>query len=239
MSTLNGGPGNIVTNGLVLYLDAANYLSYVFGSTTWRDLSGNTTNGSLNNGPTYNSGNAGSIVFDGVDDYVSIPNFIRTGLGFSGTIEIITNCTGSLIFNERTDNNGGDGYLLVTTGSTLSVGVNSLNAPPYAFFLTSSIAGNSNQINHYMTSYTIPTSTGTIDGILGTNGQFQTLTSSISVGGPTTNFTTVDIGRHRNYIYGSTFCSPGRIFIVRIYNRRLTQSEMLQNYNATKGRFGL
>ena len=73
MSTLNGGPGNIVTNGLVLYLDAANYQSYVSGSTTWYDLSGNNNSGSLINGPTYNSGNAGSIVFDGIDDY-----FLRT-----------------------------------------------------------------------------------------------------------------------------------------------------------------
>ena len=68
MSTLNGGPGNIVTNGLVLYLDAANYLSYTSGSTTWRDLSSSNNSGTLTNGPTFSSANGGSIVFDGVDD---------------------------------------------------------------------------------------------------------------------------------------------------------------------------
>ena len=62
----------IVTNGLVLALDAGNTLSYVSGSTTWRDLSGNNNSGSLVNGPTFNSVNGGSIVFDGSNDYVEI-----------------------------------------------------------------------------------------------------------------------------------------------------------------------
>ena len=57
MSTLNGGPGNIVTNGLVLYLDAANYQSYVSGSTTWYDLSGNNNNTTGTSNTTYNAAN--------------------------------------------------------------------------------------------------------------------------------------------------------------------------------------
>jgi hypothetical protein len=61
---------NIVTDGLVLYLDAANTKSYVSGSTTWNDMSGFSNNGTLVNGPTFNSANGGSIVFDGVNDYV-------------------------------------------------------------------------------------------------------------------------------------------------------------------------
>jgi hypothetical protein len=70
MGTLSGGP-NIVTDGLVLNLDAANIKSYVSGSTTWRDLSRSGNNGTLTNGPTFNAGNGGSIVFDGIDDYSS------------------------------------------------------------------------------------------------------------------------------------------------------------------------
>ena len=80
-----GGP-NIITNGLVLALDAANTKSYVSGSTVWRDLSGNNNSGSLTNGPTFNSANGGSIVFDGVDDYCvnSLSN------GFTAAMTIIT-----------------------------------------------------------------------------------------------------------------------------------------------------
>jgi hypothetical protein len=58
------GP-NVVTNGLVLNLDAANTKSYVSGSTTWRDLSGNGNNGTLVNGPTFSSNYGGGIVFNG------------------------------------------------------------------------------------------------------------------------------------------------------------------------------
>lgn len=61
---------SIVTNGLVLCLDAANTKSYPGSGTTWTDLSGRGNNGTLVNGVGYNSGNLGSLVFDGVDDYV-------------------------------------------------------------------------------------------------------------------------------------------------------------------------
>ena len=60
----------IVTDGLVLVLDAGNIKSYRSGSTSWFDLSGSTTTGSLVNGPTFNGGNGGSIVFDGTNDRV-------------------------------------------------------------------------------------------------------------------------------------------------------------------------
>jgi len=65
----------IVTDGLVLYLDAANIKSYVSGSTIWRDISrSGASNGIIVNGPIFNSLNGGSISFDGVDDYIDISN---------------------------------------------------------------------------------------------------------------------------------------------------------------------
>ena len=86
MSTLNGGPG-IITDGLVLYVDAANSYSYVSGSTVWNDLSRTTTSGSLINGPTFNTRSGGNIVFDGINDYVPTPTlstqFASTGLTIS------------------------------------------------------------------------------------------------------------------------------------------------------------
>ncbi len=62
----------IVTDGLVLYLDAANPKSYPGTGTSWYDLSGNGNNGTLVNGIGYDSNNRGSMVFDGVDDFISI-----------------------------------------------------------------------------------------------------------------------------------------------------------------------
>ena len=72
--------GKIVTDGLVLALDAADRNSYVSGSTTWRDVSGNNNSGSLVNGPTFSSGNGGSIVFDGVDDFIEFGDILDLGI---------------------------------------------------------------------------------------------------------------------------------------------------------------
>jgi hypothetical protein len=67
------GP-RVVTDGLVLALDAADTNSYPGSGTTWNDLSGNGNTGTLTNGPTYSSDNGGSIVFDGTNDYVPLVN---------------------------------------------------------------------------------------------------------------------------------------------------------------------
>ena len=67
------GP-NIVEDGLVLALDAGNTKSYPGSGTTWTDLSGKGNNGTLTNGPTFDSGNGGAIFFDGGNDYVTTGN---------------------------------------------------------------------------------------------------------------------------------------------------------------------
>ena len=71
------GP-DISESGLVLALDAADRNSYPGSGTTWTDLSGNGNNGTLTNGPTYNSGNLGSLVFDGSNDQVNLSLFSIT-----------------------------------------------------------------------------------------------------------------------------------------------------------------
>ena len=62
----------IVTDGLVMYLDAANPKSYPGTGTTWTDISRNNNNGTLTNGPTFSSANLGSIVFDGSNDAIQL-----------------------------------------------------------------------------------------------------------------------------------------------------------------------
>ena len=68
--TTTGG-ASVITAGLQLYLDAGNASSYPGSGTTWTDLSGNSRDGTLTNGPTYSSADGGSIVFDGTDDYLT------------------------------------------------------------------------------------------------------------------------------------------------------------------------
>jgi hypothetical protein len=66
------GAGKVITDGLVLFLDAGNNRSYPGTGTTWTDLSSTAITGSLTNGPTFSSINGGAIVFDGTNDYVDI-----------------------------------------------------------------------------------------------------------------------------------------------------------------------
>jgi hypothetical protein len=69
--TIGSGVKLIVeSSALQLYLDAGNASSYPGSGTAWTDLSGNSRNGTLTNGPTYSSDNGGSIVFDGSNDFV-------------------------------------------------------------------------------------------------------------------------------------------------------------------------
>ena len=236
MSTINGG-GYIVTNGLLLYLDAANNKSTF---PNWGDLTINGYNASLNNftGQYFTTNNNGEINFNGTSSYINIPNLIQTGVGFNGTIEIITSSVGSMIFNERTSNGCGDGYFLITSDRKLYIGVNGSGSLPYVFGSTSSISGISNSFNYYAASYQIPSSTGTMSGVFCINGNFQNFSNSVTIDN-IVGFTNLDIGRSRNFTYSTTFCSTGATAVVRIYTRRLTNAEILQNYNVNKSRFNL
>ena len=231
---------NIVTDGLVLSLDAGNLKSYPTSGTTWTDLTRSGNNGVLNNfgGQFFTSNNSGGIVFDGIDSYTSVNNLIRTGLGFNGTIEVVTSCNGAIVNNERTTNNVGNGYFYINS-NRIYVGVNSYNQPPYSYGSTSVISGNSNSINYYAASYQIPLTNGTMSGVFCINGVFENFSNSLLVitSQIDNTLTNVDIGRDRNFTYGTGYCTSGTTSIVRIYNRPLSNSEILQNYNATKWRF--
>ena len=84
----------IATNGLVLYLDAANTKSYVSESLMWNDISRGGNNGTLTNDPTFDSNNGGSIVFDGIDDYIETNYILPNALDYSMGIWAKSSTTG-------------------------------------------------------------------------------------------------------------------------------------------------
>ena len=86
-----GGGGGIVTNNLVLHLDAGDSNSYSGSGTTWTDLSGQGNHATLINNPTYSSNNEGYLSFDGSNDYATLPNMDLTGN--EATFSIWTYCT--------------------------------------------------------------------------------------------------------------------------------------------------
>jgi hypothetical protein len=90
---------NIVTDGLVMNLDAGFVGSYPTTASTWYDISGNNNSGSLTNGPTFNPANSGSIVFDGADDFVSIIETNLTDWSVSAWFKYNYTASNVTIFN--------------------------------------------------------------------------------------------------------------------------------------------
>lgn len=226
---------SIVTSGLVLALDAANVKSSPGTGTTWADLSGNNKNGTLTNGPTFSSINGGTIVFDGLNDYVNIG--VGTGvnqLPADFTVSLWARATAA---NSNWGNLIGDYYTnTVLTTNEWQIMMNNSSAslnfyvvgPGYVIGNTSSGFSANTWINVVLTRI------GSAVTLYANNNVIATATNSTSLGTATGN---LDIG-----IDGNNSAEPfsGNIASVLVYkNRGLTATEVLQNYNALKKRFGL
>ena len=213
----------IITNGLVLCLDATNTKSYVSGSTVWTDLSRSGNNGTLVNGPTFNSGNGGSIVFDGVNDFVSFST--------------ITNNTYTIDFWYKMGGNDGSyGYFASSGDNGLAISEGgTLNGLIYGqFYYWNGVVLNNLGIIPSTTNWNhicalINTSINNIQ-IYG-NGNQSSTTTVTSMSTSITN-----IGR---YITSNLNFLKGNLASYKVYNRALSATEIKQNYNATKGRYGL
>ena len=141
MATIGGS--NIVTDGLVLALDAANPRSYVSGSSTWNDLSGNNNSGSLVNGPTFSSANNGSFTFNGSTQYVDcgLSTFQPTALTLSTWVSRSSLNDGTVI---------GRGNINSPTELGISFGYNPSFGPggiyPADYYITGRITTSTNQL---------------------------------------------------------------------------------------------
>ena len=232
----------IVTDGLVLALDAANQRSYPGSGTVWNDLSGNGNDGTLTNGPTFDSGNKGSISFDGSNDYVSLPSptdkwtWTPSGNGnniITFEMWVNSNDTNGNYFSKPWNGNGEYNYRVLHNSFLIQVGAQSKSLP------FTSLATDSWE---YLVCII-------------TNEQFAIYRNGILDAGFTNHDITNNTPTHGNSnlplalmtlypygtgVWGSTgFSILGNMSIFKPYNRALTASEVLQNYNATKGRFGL
>jgi len=242
---INSVQPRLVTNGLVMSLDAGNKKSYVSGSSTIFDLSGNGYNGTLTNGPTFNSSNNGSIAFDGTNDYITRSNVIRIGgsnqkMTVEAAFFIPTGGGGWIATNERETGQTGHGWYWCTA-SECFYEQHATNGPPYVYRVYASSTGLSyiktNDWNIVSWSVEVGTTSMFCNFLI--NGYTETVANnSIIISNETTTDDNIDIGRRRNAGYSTEYSSI-RIANVRIYNRALNRNEQIQNYNALKGRFGL
>lgn len=213
----------IASNGLVLLLDAADRNSYPGTGTVWKDLSGNGYNGTLTNGTTFSSANGGSMVFDGIDDYVECPLvwsptsfsvywFANPATRYNYNQQILTSAGwGPFVFHTATDGS-------VYVGTDVSTRLTPSNIPANTV-----IVGQYQQF-----CFTFANNTGSFYK----NGTL--IASKGSMTNPT-SWPNFQIGNNG----GTTSTVSGNIPLLRIYDRALSASEILQNFNAQKSRFGL
>lgn len=227
---------HIVTDGLVLCLDAANPRSYPLSGNTWYDLSGNGNHGTLTNGPTFSSDNGGSLVFDGTNDYVS---------GGNTTSSITTQVTVSAWFKAvgTPSNNDEAGAFLFAQSNNYHHGAVLLHSWLYKK------AGMGTYFNQPGSNWSPNNSAlgDTIYHLVGTANSATDICNCYingSLAVSNTSYTTTiyavsplyQIGRWGYSTYGRYF--NGHIYRVEVYNRALSAQEIRQNYNATRGRYG-
>ena len=232
----------IITNGLIFNLDAGFTPSYPTSGTSWYDLGPSGYTGTLINGPTFTPLSGGSIVFDGTNDYVNIatpPSLSNvTSFSYSAFVVCVPEDTGAgffsygSLYNWSNDillgyyNNIGSIYFQINNGA--DGGGRYSYIPPNGFFNVTLVyngneSTNDTRMKAYINAvqipltfdYTVPSVTSTQTNPLCFVGAYS------SIGG------------------ASDWCLNGKIGNTLIYNRALTPTEVLQNYNVQKGRFGL
>jgi hypothetical protein len=226
----------IIKRGLVLHLDAGALDSYPTTGTVWSSLTGSLA-GTLTNGPTYSTAGSGSIVFDGVDDGVTISNsssqynfgssncayaFWFKTIATSGAPFMAYNCCSYIQGSVNSS-----GYFSITLRDD---GCNGVTA-------TTSIAYNDN-IWHYYVGQRVGNSAYVyIDGVQrasssGTLGNINISNGNILVANVSSNSCPT-------YTPNGEGLWAGSIGAFHIYNRALDATEITQNYNVQKTRFGL
>ena len=224
-----GNGPRVVTDGLVLTLDASDRNSYPGSGTTWFDVSGNNYSGSLTNGPTFSSNNAGYIIFDGADDY-----FIRTDSTLKNYTTITANMwvypSSTKSFETYFSYNANEGVLSqgwgVRRNGTLSV---------FSYWGGTGNTG----IKLYQNGILLSTSSlnsGETPANMNGVWQMVTLVATGVSSWNTHNNLTFAI---RSDFVGFTNTANMRAAAFNLYNRELSATEILQNYNAQKSRFGL
>jgi|LakMenE18May11ns_1017448.scaffolds.fasta_scaffold9930726_3 hypothetical protein len=251
-------PIKTTSEGLLLHFDAANNKSYRGSGNAWNNLTGN-GNSTLENTPTFSSDANGSVVLDGTDDYVDVTNSISSttlspaiatfSIWFKPSDSVLNSRGSSLISRGNYNTAGGFFiHLYTNTVSNNAPGV----AASFSYSTTTSYTHNAtnqftlngfnkwhnvvvaadNQLSLYINGLHKQTVSRNVSTIIYGNG-------AINTGGDT------NLRICSTLSYAPTGSDPnwapykGSVSIVQMWNRRLSPTEILQNYDSTKSRFGL
>jgi len=213
----------IVLGGLVVWLDAGVSDSYPAGGTVWKDLAGS-NNAVLINSVNYISDNKGAFTFNSGNDYIESSytagniskltmsawlNKTNAQTSFPAVL-VYSNPFGMEIYPQTI-------YINFTFGDYGAVNYNINGWQNIVFTFDGTLTGNSNRLKIYL------------NGINQTVSYTGTIPASVNITGK------LQVGRR----HWAVQQSQGSVSNVSIYNQVLTAPEILQNYNAMKGRFGL
>ena len=224
------GP-NIVTDGLVLTLDAGNAQSYPGSGTTWYDVAGSSV-GTITNA-TYSSTDGGSIAFDGNGDYIDLGADLavsENNIGWAAEFWFRTTTASTLQAFSSSDNDALNANWMNLYNSKIAL----WNVSPGYWKYGDTVISNN---TWYQVVY--------VSKVGGT--QYQFYVNGEAEGGDhvsntwVAGYSSLDIrfiGMY-HYISSNSRWWNGNMAIVRIYNREITAAEVLQNFNAHKSRFGL
>jgi hypothetical protein len=216
---------NIVKNGLVLNIDAANPSSYVGSGNNAFDLSGFGNTATLVNGTGFGTTGGGMFVFDGSNDYIDIPSITSITGNFTVAVWFFTTATTDANFKRLVDLNYATGFWLGRQTNTNNWGGGIIESnEPYGIYLPLT-----NGQWHYLVSIR----SGSTHILYG-DGVSNTISNTVSTG----NLSASSLLIAKQPEGGGTFLN-GNISQVQLYNRALSATEVMQNFNAMRERYNI
>ena len=215
----SNGP-KIVTNSLILCLDAGSVKSYLGSGTAWTDISRNGGDGVLTNGPAFNNANGGNIIFDGANDFLANPSYTPAVNTVSIWLKLNSTKNGLIIGvgNNAYDSGQWSWSIFLYNGGFYLRG----NPGPFGTTFSAPVG---EWIN-----WTMIRNNGANSCLFYKNGIFAGSSADSTLTNTYSGFRITGAGS----VYAGFSLST-----VLLYNRALSATEILQNYNATKGRFKL
>ena len=220
------GP-NLVTDNLILYLDAANTNSYSNSGTTWNDLSGNGYDATLTNGPTYNSDNGGYFIFDGTNDHAVIDSSFQVSTSGTYSFEAWIYKTATSVNNAGMLISGGYG------GDKDGIIISSEDYAISGTIRVFSLGGTCAAVYYNGVSQTLRGDSIVTNETFNLNEWINIALTGITVNN--TDGAAHHIGQNNN----DTNEFGGRISNIKLYDRTLTAAEVKQNFNKLRWRFGI
>jgi len=228
---------DIIRDNLVVHLDAGEPSSYIGAGSAWNDISGNENNFSLFNNPSFENG---SIQFNGSSQYAKTISLLDLSSSAAVTVEVlaktIVTTSSSLLWEHTEDwnqNIGGMGQSAHSDGGQNEINTHHTNHRSFSSRNYKS-AVNSEWAMHTNVFSTTSDNTGRAAYV---NGRFVNFSNGNNLSLNSSVFTSADMFLAARG--GTQTFLNGNIAIFRVYNRKLTSAEILQNFQVNRKRFNI